>query len=64
LDDAHPLLAARAGDALLDGWISAGNAALVRHVCIAGRAVVRDGRHPLEEQAARRFTSVLERLFA
>ncbi|SOE00804.1 formimidoylglutamate deiminase [Caenispirillum bisanense] len=64
LDDAHPLLAARSGDALLDGWIFAGNAALVRHVCIAGRTVVRDGRHPLEEQAARRFTSVLERLFA
>lgn len=64
LDDAHPLLAARADDGLLDGWIFAGNAPLVRHVYIAGRAVVRDGRHPLEDEAARRFTSVLERLFA
>ncbi|GAA0567690.1 formimidoylglutamate deiminase [Caenispirillum bisanense] len=64
LDDAHPLLAGRSGDAVLDSWIFAGNAALVRHVYIAGRAVVRDGRHPLEDQAARRFTPVLERLFA
>ncbi|EKV32798.1 Formiminoglutamic iminohydrolase [Caenispirillum salinarum AK4] len=64
LDDAHPLLAARSGDALLDSWIFSGNATTVRHVIVGGRTVVEDGRHPLDEDSAARFTRVLERLFA
>ena len=62
LDTDHPLLAARKGDALLDGWIFAGNAPLVRDVVIAGRAVVRDRRHPREEEIADRFKNTLGRL--
>lgn len=64
LDDSHPLLAARGDDALLDSWVFAGNANTVRHVIVGGRTVVRDGRHPLEDDSAARFTRVLERLFA
>ncbi|CAO3404094.1 formimidoylglutamate deiminase [Azospirillum palustre] len=62
LDTDHPLLAARKGDALLDGWIFAGNTPLVRDVVIAGRAVVRDRRHPREEEIADRFKKALGRL--
>ncbi|WP_372394503.1 formimidoylglutamate deiminase [Azospirillum sp. HJ39] len=62
LDTDHPLLAARKGDALLDSWIFAGNAALVRDVVIAGRAVVRDRRHPREEEIAERFKKTLGKL--
>ena len=62
LDTDHPLLAARRGDALLDGWIFAGNAPLVRDVVIAGRAIVRDRRHPREEEIADRFKKTLGRL--
>ncbi|SMH62145.1 formimidoylglutamate deiminase [Azospirillum agricola] len=62
LDTAHPLLAARKGDALLDSWIFAGNANLVRDVVIAGRTVVRDRRHPREDAIAERFTHTLGRL--
>lgn len=64
LDDAHPLLTARSGDALLDSWIFSGNAPCVRHVIVGGRTVVENGRHPLEDASAVRFTQVLERLFA
>lgn len=62
LDTDHPLLAARKGDALLDGWIFAGNTSLVRDVMIAGRTVVRDRRHPREEEIADRFKNTLGRL--
>ena len=62
LDTDHPLLAARQGDALLDGWIFAGNTPLVRDVVIAGRTVVRDRLHPREEEIADRFKKTLGRL--
>jgi formimidoylglutamate deiminase len=45
LDACHPLLAGRSGDAILDSWIFAGGAAMVRSVWVAGRRQVRDGRH-------------------
>lgn len=62
LDTDHPLLAARRGDALLDSWIFAGNANLVRDVLIAGRPVIRDRRHPRETEIAERYTHTLGRL--
>ncbi|MGF7177689.1 formimidoylglutamate deiminase [Azospirillum doebereinerae] len=62
LDTRHPLLAARSGDAWLDGWIFAGNANLVRDVIVAGRVVVRDRRHPQENAIAERFTHTIGRL--
>ncbi|MBP2299282.1 formimidoylglutamate deiminase [Azospirillum picis] len=62
LDTGHPLLAARTGDALLDGWIFSGNVPLVSDVVVAGRTVVRDRRHPREEEIAGRFKKTLGRL--
>ncbi|WP_142850339.1 formimidoylglutamate deiminase [Telmatospirillum sp. J64-1] len=63
LDTDHPLLAERDGDALIDSWIFSGNASLVRHVCVGGQVVVRDGRHPQEDAIAERFKTTLRRLF-
>jgi len=62
LDAAHPLLAQRRGDALVDAWIFSGNASVVRHVVVGGRVVVRDGHHPEEEAAAVRYREALLRV--
>jgi formimidoylglutamate deiminase len=35
----------------------------VRDVCVAGEMVVRDGRHPLEEQIVREFGEVQRNLW-
>ena len=62
LDAAHPLLAGKTGDAILDAYIFAGNANLVRDVMVGGRWIVRDGRHPEEDEIAREFVRTMERL--
>ncbi len=62
LDAAHPLLAGKTGDAVLDAWIFAGNAALVRDVMVGGHWAVRDGRHPEEDAVARDFIRTMKRL--
>jgi formimidoylglutamate deiminase len=64
LDGDHPLLAGRGGDALLDSWIFAGTAGLVRHVVVGGRTIVRDGHHPREEKVAARYRRAVERIMA
>jgi formimidoylglutamate deiminase len=64
LDTTHPLLVARQGDALLDSWIFAGNAPLVRHVIVGGKVMIRDFRHAKEEDVARNFRSAMQRLAA
>ena len=62
LDDAHPLLAARANDELLDGWIFAGNAPLVDAVWTCAGQVVRQGRHRDRDAIAARYVATLQRL--
>jgi formimidoylglutamate deiminase len=62
LDAEHPLLAGRGGDAVLDSWIFAGNAPLVRHVVAGGRHVVADFRHGAEAAVARRFVAAMAKL--
>ncbi len=64
LDAAHPLLAARADDELLDSWIFAGNAPLVRAVWTQAGQVVADGRHRQRERVATRYLATLRRLHA
>lgn len=61
--DAHaPLLAgAQPGD-VVDRWIFAGNRPLVRHVEVAGRQVVIDGRHVAREQVARDYHAAIDTL--
>ncbi|MGD2071784.1 MAG: formimidoylglutamate deiminase [Gemmatimonadota bacterium] len=62
LDDRHPAMAEREEDDLLDAWIFASTTSVVRHVMVGGRWVVRDGRHPGREAAARAYRKALERL--
>ena len=62
LDASHPLLAGKTGDAILDTWVFAGNANLVRDVMVGGRWIVRNGRHPEEEAIERAFVRTMERL--
>ena len=62
LDAAHPLLAGRTGDAILDAYVFAGNDNLVRDVMVGGRWVVRCGRHAEEDAIAREFVRTMERL--
>lgn len=62
LDDGHPAMAGREEDDLLDAWIFATTAPAVRHVMVGGRWVVRDGRHPGRDAAARAYREVVRRL--
>ena len=45
LDDTHPLLLGREGDALLDAWVFSGQGNPVRSVACGGKMVVEAGRH-------------------
>jgi len=62
LDNAHPQLAGRDGDALLDSFVFSGNANSVSDVMVGGDWVVRDGRHANEEAIAGRYRETVRRL--
>lgn len=62
LDAEHPALAGRSGHAVLDSWVFSGTESPVRDVMVGGDWVVRDGRHPLEEEAARGYSAVVREL--
>ena len=62
LDHAAPLLAARAPANVIDSFIFAGNANLVRHVMVGGAWVVRDFCHRDEERVAARYRDAVQRL--
>ncbi len=62
LDHDAPLLAARAPTNVIDSFIFAGNANLVRHVMVDGAWVVRDFRHRDEERIAARYRDAVKRL--
>jgi formimidoylglutamate deiminase len=64
LDHDAPLLAARNVENVLDTFLFAGNANLVRHVMVNGEWVVRDFRHRDEERIAARYRAAVERLSA
>jgi len=62
LDEAHPAMTGRAGDAALDTWIfSAGNAA-VKDVIVGGAHVVKDRRHINEDRVQKKFAETVRRL--
>ena len=58
LDAAHPSLAGKSGDAILDAWIFA-NGTTVDCVWIGGRKLVAEGRHIRREAIAERFRKVM-----
>lgn len=64
LDTAHPSLAGRRGDAVLDGWIFAAGEAAVDSVWANGNKIVEGGRHRLRERARDRFNATVRRLVA
>jgi formimidoylglutamate deiminase len=62
LDTAHPSLAGRRGDAVLDGWIFAASAGAIDCVWAGGNKVVEGGRHWLCEKARDQFNATVRRL--
>jgi formimidoylglutamate deiminase len=64
LDVAHPSLAGRRGDAVLDGWIFAAGADAIDCVWAGGTKVVERGRHVMRERARDRFNTTVRRLLA
>jgi formimidoylglutamate deiminase len=60
----HPALLARAGDALLDGWIFAASRSPVDCVWRGGAKFVEAGRHVGRAAIERRFAAVLRRILA
>ena len=64
LDAAHPSLVGAAPDTALDHLLFAGADAAIRHVMVAGRWVIKDGRHAAEDEAGPRFARFMERLAA
>ncbi|HQW80413.1 MAG TPA: formimidoylglutamate deiminase [Pseudomonadota bacterium] len=62
LNAAHPLLAARTQEQLLDTWIFSGNVPLIREVVVGGRSIVCAGMHVDEERIARRYVDTVQRL--
>jgi formimidoylglutamate deiminase len=62
LDETAPLLAGREIENVLDTFLFAGNANLVRHVMVNGQWAVRDFRHRDEERIASRYRETVNRL--
>jgi formimidoylglutamate deiminase len=62
LDDEHPSLIGRAGDAVFDTWIFSGGNACVKDVFVAGEHLVKDRHHIREEQIERAFRAAVKRL--
>jgi len=58
----HPALASRGADALLDAWIFASSGDLVDCVWVAGRKLVKEGRHVAREAVRGQFKQVIEAL--
>ncbi|UGY13295.1 formimidoylglutamate deiminase [Bradyrhizobium septentrionale] len=64
LDTAHPSLAGRSGDAVLDGWLFAAGGDAIDCVWAGGAKVVEGGRHRLHARAREQFNASVRRLVA
>jgi formiminoglutamate deiminase len=64
LDNTHPSLAGRHGDAAIDGWIFAAGSGAIDCVWAGGDKVVEGGRHRLRQAARERFNASVRRLAA
>jgi formimidoylglutamate deiminase len=64
LDGEHPDLTSRGGDAIANALMFSGSGDLVRDVLVAGRWVVRERHHALEEKAAARYATAVRQLLA
>ena len=64
LDTAHPSLAGRSRDAVIDGWIFAASSGAIDCVWTGGNKMVEGGRHRLRQTARERFNTSVRRLVA
>ena len=64
LDTAHPCLAGRSGDAVLDGWLFASGSNAIDCVWAGGDKVVTGGQHRSRDKARERFNASVRRLVA
>lgn len=64
LDIAHPSLAGRTRDAVIDGWIFAAGNGAIDCVWAGGNKVVESGRHQSRQAARERFNASVRRLVA
>ena len=64
LDTAHPSLAGRSRDAVIDGWIFAASSGAIDCVWAGGSKVVEGGRHRLRQTARERFNASVRSLVA
>ena len=64
LDAAHPSMVGAAADTALDHLLFAGGDAAIRDVMVAGRWVIRNRRHRLEDDVSRQFAESVQRLGA
>ncbi|EEP97275.1 Formimidoylglutamate deiminase [Yersinia aldovae ATCC 35236] len=60
LDGADPYIAGTESASLLNRWLFAGGKSQIRDVYVAGRAVIVDRYHPMQQQAAQDFLAVLK----
>jgi cytosine/adenosine deaminase-related metal-dependent hydrolase len=64
LEDAHPALAWREDDQVIDSWIFAAGDGVVRDVFAGGRQVVRGGRHVRRDALLGSYVATMQRLLA
>jgi formimidoylglutamate deiminase len=62
LDERDPYIQTAADATLLNRWLFAGGPHQIRAVYVAGQLLINEGHHPLEQQSAQAFASVLRDL--
>ena len=62
LEDVHASMAGATADTALDHLVFAGGEAAIRDVMVAGRWVIKDRHHAVEEQLRPRFAGLMQRL--
>lgn len=62
LDGANPFLAAVSGDRLIDRWVFTLGDRAIRDVHVAGRKLIDNGRHALDDEITPKFADVLRRI--
>jgi formimidoylglutamate deiminase len=62
LDETHPDLNGRTGDALLDTWIFTGSRSFIRRVIAHGNTMVEGGRHRDRERIDAKYVRLMARL--
>jgi formimidoylglutamate deiminase len=62
LDMNHPLLGNRSGDAVVDTWLFAGGAAMVRTVWVGGVRCVAEGKHVRRDELLESFRKTMKEL--